>query len=111
MQTMQEQPGRWRGCFVVVAAAPAENSTMSEMLSPRTAAFASASSPDGGSPSFEAELSGTLRGFLVSEGGDEQNQKRNYIRFTIHAEIYQHNHAEIYQHNFRERHEYERREV
>nr|GMD17328.1 hypothetical protein Iba_chr07dCG2520 [Ipomoea batatas] len=46
MQTMQEQPGRCRGCFVV-APTPAEGSPKSPMLSPSTATVANASNPEG----------------------------------------------------------------
>lgn len=62
MQTMQVQPGRCLGCFVV---APTKDSAKSSMLSPKTAAVANASNPEG-SPSLDALLS-ALRRLLDSE--------------------------------------------
>lgn len=59
MQTIQVQPGRCRGCFVV---APAEGSPNSLMLSPNTATVAKASRPVG-SPSL---LLSTILRLLVS---------------------------------------------
>lgn len=53
MHTMQLHPGRCLGCLVV---APEDESAISTMLSPRTAAFARASNPVG-STSLEDLLS------------------------------------------------------
>lgn len=72
MHTMQEQPGRCRGCFVV---APTEVSPESPALSPRTAALARASKPEGSHSGAGLRLSTILR-FLESN----QNTKKNYIK-------------------------------
>lgn len=69
MQTMQEHPGRCRGCLVV---APTEGSGKFPKLSPNTAAVANASKPEGGSHSTPALLlSAILR--LLKSGSKEIN--------------------------------------
>lgn len=63
MHTMQVQPGRCRGCLVV---APTEGSPESPASSPRTAALAKASKPEGSCSSSSLWLSAILR-FLQSD--------------------------------------------
>lgn len=62
MHTIQEQPGRCRGCLVV---APADDSAGSTKFSPKTAALARASKPEG-SCSWSGLPFSTTRRFLES---------------------------------------------
>lgn len=61
MHTMHVQPGRWRGCLVVVAI----DGVVGFPSSPSTAAVASASSPDASRSSEGLKLPAILR-FLKS---------------------------------------------
>lgn len=54
MQTMQVQPERCRGCLVVVSA---DGSSASTASSPKTAAVAKASKPEGSGSSVKVGLS------------------------------------------------------
>lgn len=77
MQTMQEQPGRCRGCFVV-APTPTEGSPKSPMLSPSTATVAKASNPEGSqSWPFSVILRLLESGTDEMQGKSELNQEEN----------------------------------
>lgn len=79
MHTIHEQPGRCRGCLVV---APADDSAGSTRLSPKTAALARASKPEG-SCSWIGLLFSTILRFLKSGKHHAQPLRfRNY--YTNH---------------------------
>lgn len=68
MHTMQVQPGRCRGCLVVITK---EGSPESSVESPKTAALAKASSPEG---SHSCPFSNNFL-FLVSEKQNKQVER------------------------------------
>lgn len=76
MQTIQLQPGRCRGCLVV---APTDGSAESPTLSPRTAALAKASKPEGSRSRADLWLPTILR-FLKS-GEDIEGAEKNQEAF------------------------------
>lgn len=81
MHTIQVHPGRCLGCLVVT---PADDSEGSTILSPKTAALARASKPEGSCSSVDLLFSTILR-FL--ETGKDPAQPENSVNYhTNHQE-------------------------
>lgn len=78
MQTMHVQPGRCLGCLVV---APTDASPDSSILSPRAAAVARASKPEGSCSRVFLSLSTALR-FLKSS--QKHRLKKNYHVIAVY---------------------------